>query len=329
MYTTRGELLQVFLRFMTELEDDEARNIAEDLLNRAVQRVWSHKRWLTFESAEPYQLLTEVGVSKYALPTHFGTLGVGEVRNLTTGTRIRQVRQRVREQVLPSYGTLIYTSTGEPQQFELSGKQPVFRQPEDSGWELELVSDDTDDTDVVVSLNGEDPEGIRHRISYTLTGTTPVSADEWRYLDGFGKSFTPAVVPGTTAGTTEHTTSRGIVSLRRITPNQTTFLQRLDAIEASRSHQILRLFPTPAAAYVIGVPIYLQPQRLVFDGDPLPEHLEEAIEEEMQIQWRVNTGELPLDQATNAIRPALKAAVEWDNANRQRLQKRPFVGAAL
>jgi hypothetical protein len=325
--TTRGELLTDFLRFVTENDDDEARNVAEALLNRAISKIWLTQDWLAFESPNPYQIATTAARSDYALPTHFGRIGRGgRMRNLTTGSLITELTQNELETLAPAaYGTAITPATGPPGRYELAGLAGVHTQPIGGGWDLEVLSDAAADTDVVVSLEGEDPDGIEQRVAVTLTGTAPVSVNEWRWVDAFGKSFIPSTVPGTTAGTIEHTTSRGSVKLRRVEV-PATVLQTLAPIEAAKQHQTLRFYPVPDAQYIIGVPIYRRPVPLIYDGDALPTHWREAVFEEMQIQWRVNTGELALDQATGMIRPALLDLRTHDNLHRKRPHRRPFGG---
>jgi hypothetical protein len=326
MQTTRGAFLTKFLRFVTENDDAEARNIAEDLLNDAIQTLWLSHDWLAFQSPEAYQIATVVDVGRYALPAHFARLGPGHTRNLTTGARLFPITQERLDEDVPTFGTDLDTVRQAPTHFQVAGLSGVFRQPVGAGWALEVVSDDGDDTDVVVSIDGEDSTGIAQRKTFTLTGTTEVAVGTWRFIDGFGKSYTAAVTPGTTSGTLEHTTSRGTVTLRRVSPDTASTLQALAHDEASRGHQTLRLYPTPDAAYTIAVPIHRHPMMMLYDGDPIPPYWEQAVREEMLIQWRVNTGELTLDQATTMIRPAYLALMTHDNRHRPRPRKVPFGG---
>lgn len=332
MQTTRGELLAHFLRFVTENDDDEARNIAEDLMNRAVSAIWLKHDWQAFESPEPYQIRTAIGQARYSLPAHFGRVGPGRLRNLTRGTWLRGPGDTGRlEEDDPAFGTSLDTLRGTPTRWWLGGIAGVHTQPIGSGWALEVLSTDATDVDVVVSLEGEDPPGIEQRLQLRLTGTTPVAANEWRFVDAFGKSFVPSTVAGTAAGTTEHTTSRGEVILRRVAEAgppvvAATRLQTLASIEAAKGHQTLRLYPTPDVAEIIAIPIYRRPTSLIYDGDALPSFWREAVFEEMQVQWRVNTGELSLDQATSMIRPALLDLIDHDNRHRPRPRRRPFGG---
>ena len=303
MQWTRRELIDDFLGFVTEAGDAVARDVAERVLNRAIEALWLKHDWLQFQSPQPYEIATAAGQRHYALPAHYGRMGPGLVRNLTNGVALPSLEPADLDALAPGYGTSLDTARSAPRHYILRGTCGVFQQPDVSaGWELEALSSSTNDTDITVSLEGEDTNGMQQRVRVTLSGSTPVSCGTWRYVDHFGKSFPTAITPGTSSGTVEQTTSRGTVTLRRVTVG--TALQQLFADESARQHQLFSLYPTPDAVYVIGCPIHRAPARLLYDADPLPAFWAPATFEEMQVQWRVNTGELSLDQATTMIRPA-------------------------
>lgn len=307
MQKTRRELLDDFVQFMGESEDVEARNTAERVLNRAVLGIWLKHAFQEFRSPVPFELTCVVNQMRYALPDYFGRVGPGHhLRNLTRGGRPiapRQAGDLAGD--FPSTGTTSEQASS-PIAYEVAGVCGVHTQPASTGQALEVVSSDAADTDVVVAIAGDDSFGRWTRNQVTLTGTTAVAIGTWAFVDEFGKAYPASVTPAT-----ELTSSRGTVTLRRV--SDAAELQRLFPQESAHEHAVLALYPKPNAADVIAIPVIRKPKRLFQDADVLPWTWEAAIWEAMTIEWGVNTGEIPKVQAGSVPRPALVDLICYDN----------------
>lgn len=318
MQTSRRELLDDFLDFVGEQNDSNARSSATRVLNRAIHAIWMRHPWRQFEMGDAFEFPTVAAQRSYALPAHFGRVRGGAVRNLTTGTPLRGVDLTDLQQIDPDQGTSLEVP-GRPELYAVGGTCGVgvlLPAPE----QLVVLSSDAADTNVRATIEGYDANQRWLRQTINLNGTfpifVPIAVVPWT----FGKSFTA----GQTAPT-ELTSSRGAVTLSGQVSGE---LQTLQAYESAVEHQILMLYPWPdRAGDTIAVPFSRAPVRTLFDGDPVPMHWEEAIFEEMTIQWRVNTGEMPAD-SVNVLRPKYLDLLAFDNANRFGVRKaiRPFTG---
>jgi hypothetical protein len=319
MHRTRAEALDEFLLFVGETGDDAARDVAERVLDTAVETIWLVHPWLDFQSPAPLELTLTVGQRTYALPPYVGRLiPRGLVRNLTRQTTLEALS-------LEAYQARPTDATGTPTAFTLGGVSGVQAQPDPAGEALEWISTSASDVDVTATLEGDDGAGMWTRGVVTLNGTAPVAAGVWSYLDSASKGMLTPV--------TERTSSRGTVLLRtavggggEITgpiggvPVRT--LVSLAADESAREHQLFSVDPTPEAADVLAIPIIRRPKRLRAASDPLPADWWPAILEEMLIQWRVNTGEVT--DAAQMARPRLAALIHADTARRPPLRGRPW-----
>lgn len=314
MYTTVREALDVLLRGVGEVGDSQARQVALDVLNSAVHKIWLAHAWQDFESPSPFEVTLTAGRSRYALPSQAGRILRPVVNRSRKGQRLEEASKDETAERFPGMGTST-APTGAPTHYRVIGITQAFRQPLVSGEVLEVVSDSATDTTVEVTVTGDDANGIQRVKRVTLTGTSPVTLGTFSFVDEFAKAYDAAVVPAagrSSAGTVTLRTTDGVV------------LQALDADEGAREHQILQFFPTPDAADVIAVPFMRRQRLLVGDSDSLPGDWWRAIEEEWLLGWRVNTGELA--SSANEPRPILRAMIEEDNLRRPRPQRMPFAG---
>jgi hypothetical protein len=306
MNRSRGEALDEFLLYVGEEGDEAARNVAERVLDTAIETIWLAHPWLDYQSPVPLELTLTIGQRSYALPPYVGRLlPLGRCRNQTQDVLLTQIS-------LEQYQTLDTADTGAPEVFTLGGVSGVFSQPVAAGEAVEWLSTSSEDTDVSVTIEGDDGAGQWMRYVAPLNGTAPVAAGVWTYVDGASKGMdTPAQ---------ERTSSRGTVTLRTVTGGRV--LVSLAADESSREHLLLSVYPTPTAADTLAIPIVRRPKRLRSVSDPLPTDWWPAILEEMLALWRVNTGEV--SDAAMLARPKLRALIEHDNALRARARVRPY-----
>jgi hypothetical protein len=316
VHNTRRELIDDFVLFVSDQNDDQARSIAEGCLARALTTIWLALPWRVFRSPEPWQLTLEVNRAKYALPDIFGRIGPGEVRNLTRGTTLTRFQDGEREQMYPMAGTSLEIA-GAPSRYEIVGATGAHTQPATTGEELEALSSDSGDTDVVVSLAGEDPDRNWTRAQVTLNGTTPVSLGEWAYVDELGKAFETGVTAPAFGQS-----SRGTILIRTVADE--TEIQSLFPQESARQHDVFAVSPKPASADVLALPIIRKPKRLFDTADTLPDLWGPALFEEMMIDWQVNGGEMPYATALQLPRPHLLRLMQFENQQKARPQRQPF-----
>lgn len=318
MSTSRRELLDDFLDFVGEQNDSNARATAARVLNRAIHSLWLKHPWRQFELPTPFQFSTVANQRSYVLPEHFGRVRGGVIRNLTTGGRIAGIELAQIQEAHPEQGSTLEVA-GQPELYAIGGTCGVG-QLLAAPAALTVVSDDGGDLMTVkVTVEGYDANNRWRRQSVALNGTVavdvPIQVIPWT----FGK----AVIAGTDPAT-DLTTSVGNVTL---TAAGTGELQTLLSYEGAIEHQVLTLYPMPSSAQVFAVPFLRAPVKSLYDGDAVPMNWDEAILEEMVIQWRVNTGEMPAD-STNALRPKFLDLLSFENANRfgVRPSTRPFTG---
>jgi hypothetical protein len=193
----------------------------------------------------------------------------------------------------------------------------VALQPPAGDEALQVVSSSAADTAVRVQVSGYDLNGVYLRREVVLTGAASVALGSWSAIESFSKAYPAGVdptTPGTSSeGTVELQTAVGAVALQTLLPS-----------EDARQLQTLVLSPTPASVWTISVPIYRKPLALIYDAEALPEHWENAVWEELHIQWLVNTGEMTVDTASASIRPALIDLIAWENLSQPPTRTRPF-----
>lgn len=307
MHQSRRELLDDFVQFMGETADDEARNIAERLLNRALTTIWLKHPFAAFRSPVPFELTLTVNQIRYALPDYYGrVVPPGALRNLTrTGAPIWPRQPGDLAIDYPRSGTTEEVA-GYPRSYEIAGVCGVHTQPASTGEALEVLSGDPNDTDVVVAISGDDATGRWTRNQVTLNGTVPVAIGTWTFVDELAKAYRATATPAT-----ELTSSRGSVTLRKITG--AVELQKLFTQESAKEHAVLAVYPKPVSADTLAIPILRRPKRLFQDADALPDLWQPALWEEMSIEWGVNCGDIPRQQAGVIPRPALIDLVAFDN----------------
>jgi hypothetical protein len=173
---------------------------------------------------------------------------------------------------------------------------------------------------VRVTVEGYDQTGRWISQLALLVGTLPVPIPIPVVPWVFGKATVASGIP-----LTELSSSVGTVTLKAETSG---VLQTLLPTESAVEFQVLTLYPKPdVTGDVIAVPYLRAPLRSTSDSDPIPNNWEEAVLEEMTIQWRVNTGELGLD-TLNMVRPKFLDLLAFEQANRfgMRPATRPFRG---
>lgn len=318
MIQTRRELLDDFLRYVTEHGDSVAERIAGRALNRALLAIWLKHPWAQFRADTPYELTTVAGTRSYVLPRQFGRMAHrdGRIRNITQGSWIEPIDRGQLDEQRPEAGTSL-DSTGLPYGYLMDGTSPVSRQPAAAGEACEVVSSSASDDDVEVVIEGLDASGAHTRTRVTLNGTTPVAVGTWSRIFEFGKAYDSADTPAT-----DQTSSVGSVTLRTVAGPTT--LQTLASDESAVDLPTITFYATPDAAYVIAVPYMRAPRRAYEDADPLPRFWGNALFEEMQADWLVNKGEIA--SAAQLPRPHLADLIALENANRIPLtrHRRPF-----
>jgi hypothetical protein len=319
MQTTRRELLDDFLDTVGAKSDANARNRAERALNRALDRIWSRHPWQQFQLTEPYTFATVAGVRTYALPDYFGRVNAKDdvIRNVTGRAKIWPIESTALVTQDPLQGTT-NEQGGTPTRYYLGGVVGVHTQPSPAGEDIEALSDEAADTVARVLVEGINDKNDWTRAQFTLNGTNPVALGKWKRVQSFAKSYPEGVTP-----TTELTSSAGQVILR-IVAAPLTELQKLLADEAQLELQELVLYPIPNVVHTIAVPIFRRPRRLRFDADPIPTDWDNALLEDLTVQWR-SSGDGTLDEGI--ARPALIDLIALDNMRRPRTSNRPWMGA--
>lgn len=333
MNESRRELVDRLLTFHGELNDVNARTVAEGLLDNAILQIWLMRIWRCFLMPAPYSLVTAAGTRQYVLPSYFGRVATrdGAVRNLTTGNTIVPREGDDFFVDHPEAGSTVDTATGEPSEYVIAGTAGVSTQVAAAGVALEALSDNVADIDVQVVIEGLDSNGIYTASAFTLNGTTPVALGTWKQVQNFSKSWPQSVAAPTSAqtltGAVAYTSSRGNVSLRLVGGAATVY-QKLLPYESLREHYTLTLWRTPQAVQTIAIPIIRLPRRLVNDADPIPTMWGPSVFEELRRQWFVNTGELSPAQAAAMPNRPLIDLVCWDNELRAggRSHTQPFGG---
>jgi len=313
---TRREFLDDFLAFVGESEDDDARDVAERLLNRAIDVIYMKHAFRQFRAPTAHEITLVAGTRSYALPSWFGRpLPRTPAFNLTDRAPVPFEDEVLLKQSDATIGTSL-EATGAPECAYLGGVSALEVEVSASGTALEVVSDSSSDTDVVLSIEGIDANNRQKRTKVTLTGTIAVALGTWKPPVMFvGKSFIAAV-----DAPTEFTTSRGTVTVR-VAAAGTTHLT-LQADESSKQQLMVNVTPLPNATKVLALPFLMKPKRLMYDSDALPTWWDSAIWEEMLIQWRVNAGELATD--INVPRPEFINLLSFDNTIGPPITKRPF-----
>ena len=319
MQTSRRELLDDFLDFVVENGDIAARDTAERLYNRALMTIWRKHPWRQFYMPRPLQLTLRTNVRSYVLPTHFGRVGAGRVRNITSPADIVGLEPDAVELLHPEAGT-VEEVAGNPDIYTISGTCGVgvlVPTPED----LTVVSDSANDGAVVqVAVEGYDAQDRWRRLVVSMGGLGPVALGTlipWTFTKSYKATTTPP---------TELTSSAGTVTL---SGSVSGVLQQLLPYESAVEHQIITFYPMPDHdGDIVVVPYLRRPVREVNDADVVPMDWTEALFEEMVIQWRVNQGEMNTDAAANAIRPKFLDLLAFENANRFGYPRRirPFLG---
>lgn len=319
MQTSRREILDDFVDFVGEQNDTAARATAARALNRAIHTLWMKHPWRQFEMASAFEFSTVLGQRSYALPEHFGRVRGGMLRNLTTGAKLRGLDMAALQVIDPDQGTSLEVP-GRSELFVIGGTCGVTVLPA-SPEALTVVSSDAADVMGRVTVEGYTASNRWLRQSVALNGINPVAIPTNVVPWTFGKSYMQSAT-----ATTDLTTSAGNVTL---TGAVTGALQTLMPYESAVEHQLLTLYPMPeATGDIIAVPFMRAPVRSLYDGDAVPMNWEEAIFEEMVLQWRINTGEMPADSAATSMRPKLLDLLAFENANRfsVRPATRPFQG---
>jgi hypothetical protein len=319
--TSRRELLDDFLDSVNNAGDVSARNLAERLLNRALESIWLKHDFLIFLMPTAFEFATVAGTRTYALPDYFGRVsGVSRtLRNLTTGAKLWPRDLSDLQETDPTVGTS-FEIAASPSIYAMTGTTGVQLQPATAGEALEAVSDSAADVAVRVYLEGLNSLGQYTRTQVTLNGVAPVALGVWKTVQKFAKAYPDGVTP-----TTELTSSEGIVILRTVAAG--TELQRLYAEESAREVPQLTLYHVPDAVYTMAVPILRAPERVTRDADPLPPFWTNALMEEMTIHWRVGDRDAIVTDGT-VPRPHFADLVMNDNAARAQAFRRrqPFSG---
>lgn len=317
MQKTRREIVDDLLDFAGELGDSNARTTAERMLNRALESIWLKHPWSQFVSPAPLQITMVVNRRSYALPDHFGRFRspINPVRNLTRGTWLQSLPDEDLFRQYPEAGTTLEAAST-PSLCTLLGSVGVQGQPLPTGEALQVVSSSAGDTDIRVSVVGDDSLGRNTRIEVMLDGLNAVAVGTWSYVDEFGKAYPAGEEP-----VTPLYSSRGTVTLRKTSDG--TVLQTLFAEEAAKLHRILSVYPKPNVADVLAIPFIRAISPRLKDADVLPSNWGPALYEEMAIEWQVNTGDLTRAEAGRVPRPALLDLICFENENQPR-GTRPF-----
>lgn len=319
---SRRELIDQFLTWKGANGDTGHRDRAEYALNQAMGDIWRCHPWNDHRLPAPIQITTVVDTRTYVLPGYFGRIPpqVKYLRNLTTGKQIEIKTLDQLEAEHPETGTDLETA-GVPYHAAIASPVGVAVQPSAAGQALEVVSSEADDTDIKALVEGVDSTGAWNETQVTLNGTVAVAIGTWKTpLVTFSKAY----AEGDTTIGTEHTSSRGTVTLRLAGGGAT--LQSLLPEESARTFPSLILYPKPVTAgELIAVPALRAPKRMIYDADLVPDGWDSALLERMNDLWAVGTGEagsLPVRKG-----PALIDLVAYDNTTQPgRIRRVPFRG---
>ncbi|HEY3486146.1 MAG TPA: hypothetical protein VGK49_12230, partial [Ilumatobacteraceae bacterium] len=261
MFLTVRDALDQLLKDAGELGDAQARSIGLSLLNDAIYDIWMAHAWLDYQSPSPLAISLAAARSRYALPNHVGRLLDPVQLRTAPYAMLQPIARDLAGEAYKGMGTSD-APTGLPKHYGVTGIVGVLTQPASTGEAIEVVSSSASDTNVQVTVRGDDTDGVQRTVRVTLGGTSPVALGTFTWLDEFGKATVNTATP--TAGQS----SVGTITLRTVT-DQTT-LQSLDKYESAREHKILQIYPVPDAAYTLAVPFMRRPQPLVADSDPIP-----------------------------------------------------------
>lgn len=291
MQQTRRELVDEVLRMVGEQDDDEARTLAEDLVNTGRLRIYMKHPWRLFRMPAAFEIATVANTRSYPLPAYFGRVppAPAEIRNLSLGSPIELRDQDAVQAQYPRQGTSLEVA-GTPTVCFIGGSVGVGVQPAVAAGEAcTLVSTSAADTDIYVTIEGIDDNNRENRLRYQLNGTTPVSAGTWKKIIAFSKAYEDGDDPAT-----ERTSSRGNVTLAAAT---TGTLQVLLPIESAVDRPEITFFPKPAQAWTIAVPMARIPRRLIYDSDMIEPLWGPALRDWMIRNWRVSTSEVAEETA--------------------------------
>jgi hypothetical protein len=320
--STRAEVVSDFVDFVGHAHDPGARDTVERMYDRVLLAVWMRQAWRAFVMPTPYTFTTTPGRHLYGLPPYFGRIASidGLLRNLTCGTEITPAPIEQIQAAIPGAGT-DRAGRGAPACYALAGTMPVRQQPSPSGEALEVLSSTAQDNTVRVYLAGIDGDGEWTNRQVVLNGQGAVAIGTWKEIHEFGKAYKDTEAP-----TTEMTSSEGTVTLRTTVGG--TVLQTLQPHEGARDVSVLSFDPVPDAAYVISVPFIRVPIRQFRDASPLPIVWRNALWEALELEWRVNSGQLSREDAGRASRPELEALVCFENAGeaQARRHRQPYSG---
>lgn len=316
MQSTRREFLDDFLAFVAEPDDDDARNVAERLLNQAIATIYMRHPFRQFRSPNAFEITTVANTRSYALPPWFGRLlPRTPAYNLTRPGTLEPVDELAVRGDDPTIGTSAEIA-GCPQGFYIGGTSALETEVSTSGTALEAVSDNASDTDILVTIEGHDSTGRQKRLKVTLTGTVAVALGTWKPpVMRIGKTYPEGSTPAI-----EFTSSRGTVTVRAAGAGATYLTMGAD--ESTAEHLMVSLVRKPDAVYTIALPFLVAPRRLMYDSDPLPQWWGPAIFERMTHLWRANTGEIPTVEGLAT--PEFVNLVAFDNAMGPPPTKRAF-----
>jgi hypothetical protein len=319
---SRREIVDRLLRFVGELQDADARSIAEDLCADAIFSIWLAHPFTEFVMPVDTVITTVASQALYPLPTYFGRIASkeGVLRNLDTGARITPETGVDLERQHPEIGGSTDTQTADPTSYTITGKVGVATQVASAGEALEAVSSDPADSDVVLEAEGLDNNGEWNTSQVQLTGTAAKPLGTWKYVQTVAKAYQATATPVTAL-----TSSRGTVTVRKVAGATRVLLL---PHESSREHYQLRLWRTPGQVRRIGIPTIRLPRRLFQDADPIPAMWGPAVFERMHLLWRVNRGELSLESAKGLMEDGyeFQRLIGYDNELKPaaRFAKRPF-----
>jgi len=314
------ELLDMYLTWKGALGDPDQRDAAALLARRAYLSIWNNHPWNDHRLPSPVQITTVVSQRTYVLPTYFGRVPpmVKYISNLTTGARIPILSLDQIQQDYPEQGTTLEVAAT-PKAAAIAGMVGVSVQPSAAGQALEVVSDNVNDTDIRVLVEGLNSASQWDETQVTLNGTTAVAIGTWRDpILHFSKAYPDGTTPAT-----EGTSSRGTVTLRTVAGPST--LQVLLPEESGRAFPSVVLYPKPVTAgEVYAIPTLRAPKRLLYDADAIPRYWGEALIERMKELSQVSDGDSLGDRALAG--PEQLKLIALDNSIQAASRKRPFLG---
>lgn len=265
VYTFKNVYQQVLQQTDEKLDVDQARAVAQDLVNNAHElRCMEYPEILLWDTDET--LTTVVGQKSYSLhelfdrPYYF--------YNQTTKSLMSQAPRRNLETEVNGLSTDI---TGSAQHFMLRGVSPVLAQPT-SASVITLVSTSALDTganyEVVIKGINSSNELFAEKV--TLTGTTPALTTS---------SYTKILAVSK---------ERVFNGLLTVTSNAAAVTNlRLQPDEFGRQYQQLWLPSTPTSAEVINYRFYRKPTYLVNDYDipDIPAPYSRILVYDALLQW--------------------------------------------